>query len=147
MQILIGLAAVLVGALNTVQAGSNATFSKVTGSPFLTTVVVAGGGIAVYLVAGLFTGYALPGAGRLGQAPWWAWLGGVLGALYVLAMVFLAQKLGSAVFTGLTVTAAVLTSVLLDHFGLVGFERHAAGVWRVVGCALMVGGLALVSAF
>ena len=62
-------------------------------------------------------------------------------------MIFLAQKLGSAVFTGLTVTAAVITSVLLDHFGLLGFQQHPAGLWRLAGCGLMVGGLALISAF
>ena len=147
MQILIGIVAVIVGVLNTVQAGASSTLGKSTGSPFLATVAVAAGGIAVYLVAGVFTGYALPSAGRLQQVPWWAWFGGVLGALYVLAMIFLAQKLGSAVFTGLSVTAAVLTTVLLDHFGLVGFQQHAAGLWRIAGCALMIGGLALVSIF
>lgn len=77
--------------------------------------------------------------------PWWAWIGGVLGACYVLAVIFLAQKLGAAVFTGLSVTAAIVTSVALDHFVWVGFEQQTAGLGRIVGCALMIGGLVLVS--
>ncbi len=147
MQVLLGLVALVVGVLNTVQAGSNSTMNKTVESPFFATMVVATGGIATYLVAGLFTGFALPSAGRLQQAPWWAWIGGVLGALYILAMIFLAQKLGSAVFTGLTVTAAVATSVLLDHFGLLGFDQHTAGPGRIAGALLMGGGLALISLF
>lgn len=77
----------------------------------------------------------------------WAWLGGLCGGVYVLAVIFIADKVGAAVFTGLAVTAAIVTSVLLDHFGLVGFQVHAAGIGRIVGAVLMVAGLSLVCAF
>lgn len=45
------------------------------------------------------------------------------------------------------ITAGVVGSIILDHRGLVGFERHPAGRWRVLGGALMVAGVALVAAF
>ena len=147
MSILIGIIAVLAGTLNTVQSGSNATLNKVLQAPIFTAFAVAGAGMVVYAIAGLFVGYTWPEGQKLAQVPWWAWIGGALGALYVLCMIFLAQKLGSALFTGLTVTAAITTSVLLDHFGLVGFEQHSAGLWRILGCVLMIGGLVLVAAF
>ena len=54
------------------------------------------------------------------------------------------ERLGAAVFTGITVTAAIITSVVLDHFGWVGFAQHTADPWRILGCALMIGGLVLV---
>jgi transporter family-2 protein len=41
----------------------------------------------------------------------------------------------------------VVTSIVLDHFGWVGFERHAASLWRILGGLLMVAGVALVAAF
>lgn len=53
--------------------------------------------------------------------------------------------MGAASFTGLTVTASVVFSVLLDHYGLIGFEQHAAGWGRIVGAALMCAGVLLVS--
>ena len=59
----------------------------------------------------------------------------------------MAQKLGAAVFTGVTVTAAIITSVVLDQFGWVGVDQHSAGPGRMIGCALMSGGLVLVSLF
>ena len=65
----------------------------------------------------------------------------------MLASIFFAEKLGAAIFIGLTVTAGVTTSVVMDHFGLVGFKQHALGVGRLIGCALMLGGLALVCVF
>jgi len=45
------------------------------------------------------------------------------------------------------VTAGVVTSILLDNFGWVGFERHPASLWRILGGCLMVGGVALVALF
>lgn len=67
-----------------------------------------------------------------------------MGATYVRATIFIAERLGAAVFTGITVTAAIDTSVVLDRFGWVGFAPHSADPWRILGSALMIGGLGLV---
>ena len=139
--------ALLAGVLNTVQSGANATLNKGLGQPIVAALCVALGNVVVYLLASLVVGLRWPDMGRAAQLPWWAWTGGFCGAAYVLAVVFFAEKLGAAVFTGCTVTAAVITSVALDHFGLLGFKEHAAGVWRLAGCALMIGGLTLIARF
>ena len=64
-----------------------------------------------------------------------------------MAQLFVAEHLGSAVFMATTVTAAVVMSLLLDHFGLVGFKQHAAGVGRIAGAILMFAGLALIARY
>ena len=48
---------------------------------------------------------------------------------------------------GVTVTAAVITSLIMDHFGLLGFEVKPAGMGRIAGGALMVAGLGLIAKF
>lgn len=144
---LIGLAAIAAGLLNTIQSGANLTLNKTLGQPILAALVVAATNIIIYLAVGAFLGLSWPGLGKVQTVPWWAWLGGAMGAAYVLATIFLAERLGSAIFTGFTVTAAIVTSVALDHFGLVGFKQHAAGLWRILGCVLMIGGITLVSLF
>src|SRR5947209_4120197 len=37
-----------------------------------------------------------PTAAGLARAPWWAWLGGVLGAFFVWSSIFVGPKIGSA---------------------------------------------------
>ena len=101
----------------------------------------------VYAAAIPFIGVGWPRSDQWMSVPVWAWLGGLCGGVYVLSVIFIADKVGAAVFTGLAVTAAIVTSVLLDHFGLVGFQVHEAGLWRILGAVLMVGGLGLVCAF
>jgi transporter family-2 protein len=144
---LLGLVAFAAGSLNTVQSGANSVLSKTLGQPIAAALIVATINVVVYLLAVPFVGLAFPKTGAIAQVPWWAWLGGALGAFYVLTVIFLAEKLGAAIFTGLTVTAGIVTSVLLDHYGLVGFKQHAASLWRIAGCVLMIGGLTLVSIF
>ena len=101
--------------------------------------------ILLSLGAVLFGG-PLP-ASHLGDAPWWTWTGGIIGAVYVLSMLIGPGQLGAGLFTGMTVTAAIIASIALDHFGLVGFEHHPAGIGRLVGAALMIAGIACVAAF
>ncbi|TNC15314.1 DMT family transporter [Methylobacterium terricola] len=147
MPALIALIALLAGALNTVQAGANTTLNKALGQPVLVALTVSAANVLVYLAAAPFVGLGWPGSGRFAQVPWWAWLGGAMGGAYVLAMIFLAGRLGSAVFAGLTVTAGLVTSVVLDHYGWVGFAQHPAGPGRILGCGLMIAGVALISLF
>ena len=139
--------AILAGVLNTVQSGANVTLNKSLDQPIVAALVVAAVGATVYLLAAPFLGLAIPTADRVASVPWWGWFGGALGALYVLSMILIAGRVGAAAFTGLTVTSAIVTSILLDHFGWLGFDVHAAGIWRLLGGAVMIAGLVLVCLF
>ena len=138
---------VVTGALNTVQSGANAQLARSLGSAWPAAIAVYLAGLAGIGAALVFVGNPWPGMGKVAGAPWWAWTGGLLGASYVMGMLMFAGQLGSAVFTGLSVTAAIVTSVVLDHFGLVGFEKHPVNIWRGIGAVLMLGGMGLVAKF
>ena len=57
------------------------------------------------------------------------------------------NKVGAGPFAGLTITANILMSLAIDHFGWFGMTVRPMGGWRVLGAALMVGGIALVARF
>ncbi len=89
----------------------------------------------------------LPSASNLASMPWWAAIGGLVGAVQVYAGLTLVHKVGASPFVGLTVTAALITSLLLDHFGWFHMPVHAINPWRIVGVVLMVAGVSLISKF
>lgn len=60
-------------------------------------------------------------------------------------MLVAAGASGAALFSALTVTGGASTAVLLDHFGLLGFERRDATLLRIGGCALPVAGTVMVA--
>ena len=38
-------------------------------------------------------------------------------------------------------------SLLVDQFGLFGIEQHSLNIWRILGAALMTGGIVLIAVF
>ena len=151
MRLLGILFVVMMGALTTVEAGSIAQLSRSLRSPWWAGLVFGLGSVLGLLAclgaASVLAGAKLPTWHDAAAAPWWAWIAGLIAAGYAVSMLLFAQSLGSALFTGLTVTAALLASVLLDHMGWVGFKEHPASLLRLCGTALMVAGLALVALF
>ena len=146
MSFLLILVALASGVANPFQSGLNAELNKRLGAPVWTTITVYVTGLLGILLLEAAMRHPLP-VGKLAAVPWWAWLGGLVSIVSTFIGLSIAQKLGSGVFTGASLTAALLTSVVLDHFGLIGFKQHTASPARLAGCALMVAGLWMVSKF
>jgi bacterial/archaeal transporter family-2 protein len=91
--------------------------------------------------------HPLPTERGLAEMPWWAPLGGVIGAFAVLAGLLFVGKIGAGAFAGLTITANILMSLAIDRFGLFGMEVHDLSAGRIAGALMMVGGIALISRF
>ena len=141
------LFAVVAGAMIPFQAGVNAQLATWVGSPiraaFVSFVV---GTIALFALAVLVL-RPLPPTERLGAAPWWVWVGGLLGAFYVAGSIVAAPRLGAAVLIAAVIAGQGLASLVVDHFGWAGFREHPISLGRVAGMALVFAGVALVRVF
>lgn len=146
MTFLIALIALASGAANPFQGATNAQLNKQTHSPLWAAIIVYASGLLGLLLAQAFARQAFP-AGTLRQVNWWAWMGGLISLISTIVGLTLTQKLGSGLFTGLSLTAAVITSVMVDHFGIVGLKQHTASPGRLVGCALLIAGIWCVARF
>jgi transporter family-2 protein len=89
----------------------------------------------------------LPNAEGLSQMPWWAPLGGLVGAVAVVAGLLFVDKVGAGTLAGLTITANILMSLLIDQFGWFHLPVHALNAGRIAGAVLMAGGIALITWF
>jgi bacterial/archaeal transporter family-2 protein len=89
----------------------------------------------------------LPTMAGISAMPWWAPLGGLVGAFAVIAGLLFVNKVGAGAFAGLTITANILMSLAIDKFGWFGMEVHPLNGWRMFGAALMVGGITLIAKF
>lgn len=135
------------GAALPFQAGINAQLATWLHSPVRAAFVSFLTGAIVLVIAAALVFKPLPSGGRLGHAPWWVWLGGALGALYVVSSIVSAPKLGAATLIALIVAGQALASLLIDHFGWVGFEQKHVSAGRILGMLLVGAGVALVRVF
>ena len=86
----------------------------------------------------------LPPATLTARVPWWAWSGGLFGAIFIGLAILLVPKIGAATFLALVVAGQMLASVTFDHFGLLGLAQRSFDLPRLIGVVLLIGGVILI---
>jgi transporter family-2 protein len=136
--------ALLAGAVLPFQAAGNAAVGRALGHWLwgaFTSLTVSS---VVVIAALLILRVPTPDLGKALQGPWWLWIGGVLGALYVAGAAALTPKLGAAGFLVLVVAGQILTAVIADHFGIMGLGGKPVSLARLAGVVLILCGVFLV---
>ena len=131
------------GGFLALQAPTNAMLARGVGSPVnaaLVSFLVGSAGLAVAAVLL----QVRPDAGAVRALPWWAWLGGLYGAVLVAAMAFAAPKIGVAAALTLLVAGQFVMALALDHFGAMGLTTRPVNLAKVLGLALIAAGVLLV---
>ena len=77
------------------------------------------------------------------RQPAWMWLGGVMGAFIVLSVTFATPRIGTAATIGLLIAGQLAMGVVIDRFGLFGFEQIGISWPRALGIVLLGAGAAL----
>jgi transporter family-2 protein len=139
--------AVLAGFCLPTQAGINAELNLWCRSSILAATISFAVGTLGLLIYALILRIPWPPVGTISRYPWWIWSGGLLGAFLVVSTIVLAPRLGAASMVSLVVAGQMMASVILDHFGLLGYEVHSFNVLRLIGIMMLVGGVVLVKTF
>ena len=138
---------ILGGVLQTCGAAMNGQLNKSLLNPWLASAVSFGIITAFFACVFAILPSPLPSSDGVSSMPWWAPIGGLVGSVQVYAGLTLVNKVGAGPFVGFTVTAALIASLAVDHFGLFHMPVHAVNIWRVLGALLMAGGIALIAKF
>jgi transporter family-2 protein len=86
----------------------------------------------------------LPSMGAMARIPWWAWSGGLFGAVFIGLGIVLVPQLGAATFIALLIAGQMLASVTFDHFGWLGLAQRPIDLSRVIGVILLIAGVVLI---
>lgn len=143
MQIVTGLILILIaGLLNPVQTGVNSTLRNYLCTPILSSTVSFLVGLTSLMILTLLTtGTLFPSGDLIRGLPWWAWLGGLAGAIGLTGNILLFPKLGGVLTALMPMLGQILMSMLIDTFGWFGSATIAMDGGRVIGLCLVVAGL------
>lgn len=133
------LIAALAGTTMAFQGTINAALGRALGL-IEATFIVHAVGLALAGVLLFLPQLGAGGLARAGQAPWYYYLGGVLGVLIVYAVARSIPRVGVAPATTAIIMGQVLTAALIDHLGLFGMQKIPFTWYRVLGTLLMAGG-------
>lgn len=138
------IAAIAVGALISVQPPLNAILARAVGSPFSASAISILIALISILVLLVFTGRGDLSAAALRSVPWWVYLAGVVGAIFVASGVVIAPATGALLFFVCIVGGQLLGAIIADHFGAFGLQVRPVSVQRLLGLALVLAGALLV---
>jgi transporter family-2 protein len=140
LAVLLGVGA---GCVVGMQAPINSRLGKSVGTVQAATFSFLVGTFLLLLIAAFWKG-GLGDLAKVGQAPWWALVGGLLGAVYVTVALVAVRTLGASGLTAVAIAGQLLISVVIDRFGLLGVARQQIGAGRILGLVLLVAGVVLV---
>lgn len=114
--------ALAAGAFVATQAAVNSSLARFLGHPLWAAVVSLLVSTAVALAAVAVMKLPLPSIRGLSNGPWWLWVGGIAGVVYLGCAVSLPAKIGTSAFILWVMAGQMAASIVIDHFGLLGME-------------------------
>jgi len=135
--------AFLAGALIALQAPTNAMLSRAVASPVNAALVSFAVGLAALAAAALALG-ARPEPAAMRALPWYAWTGGVYGAIFVALAAFAAPRVGVTLFLVVAIGGQLAMALWLDRAGAFGLPVQEVSLQRVAGVGLVLIGAWLV---
>jgi transporter family-2 protein len=76
--------------------------------------------------------------------PWWMWVGGPIGALFVLGNVYLVTAVGTGLAVIIVLIGMMAGSLVIDQFGWFHLPRRPIRLAQLASLLVMIGGSALI---
>lgn len=139
--------AVLAGTMIAAQGVINGRMAVHMGGPMQAALVSFSVGWLALMALNLAFNHTLPVADAARTAPWWAWAGGLMGAVVVTLAAFAVPRIGVATYVSAFIAGQLTAALFYDHFGLLGQAVREVTPLRFVGVVLMGVGVYLIRRF
>ena len=138
------LLAIAAGLGITLQTTLNGQLAKGVGGDSVAAALFSFTAGAVCLgVFSLMRGGIVASLAAIPAQPLWSLLGGLLGAGALLSYVVLAPKIGLSALLGLAIAGQIVSSLVIDHFGMMGASERPVSLVKLAGSMVMLAGLAI----
>ena len=135
------------GMMIAAQGAMNGRLGYYLGGPLQAAFISFTVGWLALLLVNLALGHRPVSLSTVSQAPWWAWIGGLLGAVMVAGAATAVPRIGVAAWIGAVMAGQLFAAVLYDHIGAFGQDVRPATPLRLLGVALLGVGVYLVRRF
>ena len=120
----------------------NSGVAKSVGNPYAAPAILFAVATIVALCIALPL-YGLPTLAQLSAAPKSGYVAGLLIGFYALSATLIIPRFGAASFVAFILIAQLLTSAVVDQFGLLGMVQRPVDATKLVGLAVITAGIAI----
>lgn len=139
------LFALIAGLLLPLQIAFNNKLTLFSGNPTTSSLISFSVGTIALVVYSLTNPTAFQKSlQQLSQAPLYAWLGGLVGAFYIISSIVASPKIGIATFLTLIIGGQLAMSLVVEHFGWLGIAVKSITWAKILGLLLVLVGIVLI---
>lgn len=89
----------------------------------------------------------VPDWGHLKTAPWYLFVGGLMGAIFVSSVIFFIPKIGITTVLAASIAGQLIAASIIDHFGFFGISVHQISTGKIIGILLLLSGIFLIQKY
>jgi transporter family-2 protein len=142
--LLLMLVAALAACVIPFQAIINGRLGQSVQNPLLASLISFTTGTVALAVVLLATTPGWPSLPADPSRSWSLFTGGLLGAVFVTAVLVLVPRIGTANVLAASIVGQLVMSLIIDHFGLLGIPQQGLSGVRLLGGTLLVLGMLLI---
>ena len=132
------LLALAIGLLLPIQVGINTELAQRISSPVIASFFSFAVGTVGLIICLLASRTPWPDFNTIITIPKWCWLGGFIGAFAVFGGIVSGPKIGLLSLVALVLSGQLAASLILDHYGWLGFPIRELSLGRISGSALLL---------
>ncbi len=137
--------ALMVGALIPFQALVNSQLNFHIGHPIHAALISFAGGFLTFLIASIILPVSLPSLKKISSISPYYFTGGFIGSIFIFVAIVTVSKIGPSSWVALIVAGQLISSIIVDHYGLMGMHVHHVNWQRLIGGFLLIIGVILIS--
>ena len=145
MSIIFYLMSFICGITMTIQSAINTQLKSDVKNPWLSSFISFLVGTIILGIVVLAVQKPVPSFAELRNLEWYKYLGGILGAYFVTAVIFAIPQIGPAAMFGLIIAGQMTSAALFEQFGWLGIKHNPVTVIKAIGIILLIAGAFLVN--
>lgn len=138
------LIALIIGGFLSVQGSINAHLSSYLKHPLQASLTNFLVGTVILIVLNMVLRPGIPSGAEMKSIPWYLYLGGAIGAMFVTSVVLLIPKIGVATMLAASIAGQLIIASIIDHFGFFNVSEHPFSLSRAIGIIMLLGGILLI---
>ena len=147
MEIIYFILALIAGSLVPVLTSSNTVLSKNLSGVIPASLVMFIIATICCLITLLISKSTIPNINQFASSPVYSYFGGIISAIYIMMLAFLAPKLGIGNVTVLLVTGQAISIMIIEQLGLFDFPIRPINLYRIIGVVFLIFGVYLIKKF
>ncbi|MFO8000136.1 MAG: DMT family transporter [Marinilabilia sp.] len=138
------LAALIIGGFLSVQGSINAHLSSYLKHPLQASLTNFLVGTVILIFLNIMLRTSMPTLQEIRGVPWYLFLGGAIGAMFVTSVVLLIPRIGVTTMLAASIAGQLIIASIIDHYGFFNVSVHPLSISRAVGIVMLIGGILLI---